>query len=114
MAALTLAMFGDVPLAKNGVSETTEIIGDFARSFSGKARSDLRATPKSWVFTTVELDLSDAESLRDELLGAPPLTVSGDVVGGSIAVVPRNVRMTYGDDNGALTAVVSFELHADE
>lgn len=110
MAALTIPTFGDVLIAKQGVSETKERIGDFDRAFSGAMRSDSRAEKRVWSMFTVEYAAADARSIRDILTGTMPITCSGDVLGASTSVHARNVRLTYGDDAGALTASVSFEM----
>lgn len=110
MAALTIPTFGDVLIAKAGVTESKERIGDFDRAFSGAMRSDSRATKRTWSMSTVEYAIADARSIRDVLTGTMPITCSGDILGASTSVHARNVRLSYGDDAGALTAVVSFEL----
>lgn len=113
MAVLSVTGFGEVPVARGGWTEAVERVGDYDRAFSGKARSSVRYEYHVWTVQTVEMALSDAESLRDALLATAPIAVTGDGPG-SVNVVPQGVRLVMGSDGSDLIASVSFELHEDE
>jgi hypothetical protein len=102
--SLVLPTFGAVALA--ALEETTEQRGMFDRAFSGKARSEYEAAGRAWVCQTAEYTHAEAHSIRSELLGTPPITVT--LLGSSVAVHPRNIRVLY---PAPLLATVAFELH---
>lgn len=111
MSVLTIPTFGDVSIAKGGAQEESERVGDFAPSLSGKMRSDSIGRRDVWQFATVEYPIADCRTIRGILLGTLPITVSGDAIGGSVAVHPRQVRITPVSDGADLLGVVSFDLH---
>lgn len=106
MSQLSIEGF-DVPVA---VGSTYEVApwGDYARAFSGRQRSDIRARHRTFRVTTVELETGDALALQGLLMGPQPVSCDGDLVDGPTMLFARNARVT------PLTAtdfVLSFELH---
>lgn len=59
-------------------------IGDKERAFSGTLRSTIRARKREWDVTTVPMPQADADALEAVLEGTPPLTCSGDLLGGDV------------------------------
>lgn len=83
--------------------------GDFGRAFSGKMRSDRRATHRAFRFTTPELTDAAALALRLTLQSPGALACSGDQIGAESNFHARNVR--YVPLETGTDGVVSFELH---
>lgn len=109
MPALSVGAFGTVSVTQ--AQRVEEHLGDFARSFGGQARSDSQGVVTGWRFRTGELSQANAASLRSTLLAAPPISCSGDVLGGTIDCHPRNVQTEYGNDGDTIIEFVSFELY---
>lgn len=91
-----------------GMSYTVDRVGDVARAFSGKVRSDIRGYNRVLQVATPPLSLDDAEALRWVLLADQPLSVSGDIVGSTANFFARNVRV---QPVTATERSLSFELH---
>jgi hypothetical protein len=73
-----------VPVAVGGVTHTVEEIGgELSRAFDGTAHIDRRGVKSSYGIETKALSRADADTLRAVLVGAQPVTCSGDLLGAS-------------------------------
>jgi len=73
---------------------TPIINGDIQRAFNGTARGTYIGTKRSWQVATEKLSASARTTLRAAIDGLPTVTASGDVIGGSVSVIPRVVSET--------------------
>lgn len=100
-----------VPVAVGGASEEIEIIGDRARAFDGTMRSTRRATKRKWKVKTAPMASADAAALRNRLLAAPPLTCSGDFLGGTVGCDAEITGIEFVAAAGTERQAIEFILH---
>jgi len=110
MAFLTI---GDaaIPCALGAPEQDApELVGDEARTLSGRTRRVIRGWVRSWTVTTTPMPLADAQALVLALQSPYPLTCSGDLIGGTascIATINAVRHAMYADGE---RAVVEFRL----
>ncbi|MBV9772648.1 MAG: hypothetical protein JO040_01780 [Gemmatimonadetes bacterium] len=101
-----------VPVAVDGASVDYELIGDRARAFDGTMRSTRRATKRNWKVKTAPMAVAAADQLTTSLLATPPITCSGDMLGGSVACDAEVTGVTFSPASGGLSRrAVEFTLH---
>lgn len=100
-----------VPVAVGGASEQIEVVGDRARAFDGTLRSTRRATKRKWQVKTAPLPMTDAHALRTILLGAPPLTCAGELLGSAVACDAEVTGIEYVAAAGGARQAIEFTLH---
>lgn len=100
-----------VPVAVGGASEEVELIGDRARAFDGTMRSTRRATKRKWQVKTAPMTTADATSLRTKLLATPPLTCSGDLLGGTVSCDAEITGVEFVAAAGTDRQAIEFTLH---
>lgn len=95
-----------------GMSEqgSPELVGDEARTFSGRTRRVIRGWIRSWTVTTIPMPLADAQALAFALQSPEPLRCGGDLIGGTVdcygsLTALRHQKMADGE-----RAVVEFRL----
>lgn len=86
------AGYDAVPVAVSAPLRKLEPVGSVRRAFSGVPRSSVRAYFNVWPVETRWIPRDQEESIIATLLASPPLTITGDMVGGSVTGVAENVR----------------------
>jgi hypothetical protein len=101
-----------VPVAVDGASMEQELIGDRARAFDGTMRSTRRATKRRWKVKTTPMTSAEATLLTTSLLNTPPVTCSGDLLGGSVPCDPEITSVVFSPAPGGVPRrAVEFVLH---
>jgi hypothetical protein len=101
-----------VPVAVDGASEEIEVVGDRARAFDGTLRSTRRAAKRKWQVKTAPMATADAQALRSVLLtAAPPLTCTGDLLGGSASCDAEVTGVEYVANGLKSRQAFEFILH---
>lgn len=100
-----------VPVAVDGASEEIELVGDRARAFDGTLRSTRRASKRKWQVKTAPMATADAQALRAVLTNAPPLTCTGDLMGGTVPCDAEVTGVEYVANGAKSRQAFEFILH---
>ena len=74
-----------VPVALNTTSGAPVEAGERVRAWDNSMLSTVRDFKDEWQVTTALMLRADADTLKAALQGTPPLTCSGDLLGGSVS-----------------------------
>lgn len=87
-----------------------EFGGDRTRMDDGSQRVTVKGRKNVWSFVTSRLNASDASTLETAIVAAPPITCSGDLLGGSFScagILLRKERVSF---TGTIWYHVHFSL----
>lgn len=90
--------------------EYQEFGGDRIRMDDGSMRVTAKGRKNHWSFMTSRLNASDASTLETAIVGAPPVTCSGDLLGASFScagILHRRERVSF---QGTIWYHVHFSL----
>ena len=114
MPYLTLGDYADIPVTTSSPRMREEAIGGVRRAFSGVPRSSVRAYYRVWEVETTWIPLADAETMIEAMKDPAPLTVSGDMLSATSALVVniQRIETTTAVVGGTATEMMrlSFEL----
>lgn len=99
-----------VPVAPDGASEEAELIGDRDRMFDGTMREVSDGLKRRWPIATTPMAAADYATLRAVLVGTPPVTCSGDILGATVSCFVEMGGATPGKVAGTLRRVLRFTL----
>lgn len=100
-----------VPVAVDGASQEFETLGDRARAFDGTLLSTRRAVKRKWQVKTAPMPMVDALGVVNALLGTPPISCSGDLLGGAVSCDAEVTSSQYVATAGTARRSIEFTLH---
>jgi hypothetical protein len=102
-----------VPVAWPEGAPANEVveIGDRMRAFDGTMLSSIRARKREQPVITHPMALAARDTLRAVLTGSPPITCSGDLLGGSGSYDASGLSDRVITGSGGRHYVLSFVLH---
>lgn len=92
MAFLTIGST-DISVAPGGAKKVPQRIGSQARAWSGAMHESTRTWKDRYEFRTRWITRATANTLEGLLQGTPPLSVSGDFIGGTVNMFVVEMRI---------------------
>lgn len=108
MALLTV---GAVDVSVASADLDYEEVGDRARAFDGTKLSTVRARKRMITIETIPYTTGNATTLQNALNATPPVSCSGDLLGGTVSMHPELKSRKAVGVTGGHRVVLTFVLH---